>query len=150
MKRCIFLLKICVLVNLNVFCQNYDFGTKPYSNGSISLKNGVKFDALQIDIQADSISYNLVNSSFRNHYHMSRVDYVKLNIGHQGKRGAFLGGMAALSIVVYSVLDVGLDDKKVFNPNIVRNSIILVGAGTGIGLIIGMSKPRWKTIFPNL
>ena len=144
MKKILFI--FCFGVSVT-FAQKAKFSRSEYPLGKISFSDFVKANARSLTIKNDSVFYYNTDFSAWEATPLSNINYLRVQEGSQAGKGALLGGLTTALTLLSGVINVSSDPNQKLKENALSTSLLIIAGGTGLGALIGVATPRWKTYY---
>lgn len=116
-----------------------------YENGFLTSNNSKEYPCSNMNITKDSISYYNINKRLQESIALSDLNRMRVIEGNYGLKGAILGFFAFQS---YTLL-FGNQDNSPYNHEKCGPIITSALLGAGIGYVVGITIPKWKTYYFN-
>jgi len=131
------------------FGQSNKYNLPPnqyYKNAKISLKNFSKYEAKDLRILSDTISFFNKKTLTMNVLDLNKIEYFRIQVGNQSMKYAGYGSLIVCLIAIVNVYNIPQNQRINNSGGIVLGFTI---SGALIGGLIGLSVPKWKTYYLN-
>ncbi len=138
---------IILFSSLSVFGQN-NYNLPPlenYKKAEIGMKNFEKFNARNLVVLQDSISF--LSNIDQVRLSLESVNYIRVKEGSKAKEGALIVGASTLIIVLSAILQVAADPNLELADNAAGLVVITTVGGTALGALIGSLIVRNKSYY---
>ncbi len=130
-----------VMLTLPLLAHDNTFPTFPqvYDDAQIWTTDLEKLEVTNLKVYQDYISFDAPQFSHDQNIPISEVEVIRVPHGNFAVEGFFLGGLSGLVLPLAATIDNSDNNSSLY--------ITTTLLGAGLGLIIGLASPDYKTIF---
>lgn len=150
LKSCLIFLCISGFV-FNVFSQTvtYQFPDSSfYKKGIIYFADNTRFNVKDLIVHKENLSFKIGNSSQKSEYQLNDVYLIKTSAGNHAWNYALYGGLVFAFSAALALADISSDPYVEPPPAGPFIGGFAIG-GALIGGLVGLAKPKWKTLYLN-